>query len=194
MEEQVRRGPPEYFEIIAVKPHMTDVIDGVAEIALLLRPENGVDSPLTERDKRLGVLVSEFAATDYRDFAAKYQNFYAVREKKTGKIVAFRWLYGPADAADERDAGTKLIRELFGAVYVGKQIGVHPDYQDFGLGTAIVNYTSDTLRADVYNVALRENGGSSKFHRKLGYEPLHTFESKGYERTIFVKRWRPDTN
>ncbi len=193
MEEQDRPGLPERFEIIVVKPQPTEVIEGVAEIALLLRPENGVGSPLTDRDKTLGVLVSDFTAADYRDFAAKYQNFYAVREKKTGKIVAFRWLYGPMDAVDERDAGTKLIRQLFGAVYVGKQIGVHPDYRDFGLGTAIVHYTSETLKEDVYNVVLRQNNGSLKFHKKQTYEPLHTFVSNGYERTIFVKRWRPDT-
>jgi GNAT superfamily N-acetyltransferase len=183
-----RWGLREGFEVIAVKPHMTNVIDAITEIAFLLRPENGVGAPLTERDMARGALVSDFTAADYHAFAATYESFFAVRETATGRIAAFRWLYGPNDPADARDAGTKLIRELFGAVHVGKQIGVHPDYQGFGLGAALVNYTMSTLKADVYNVVLCENERSMTFHKKLGYEPLHTFTSKGNARTIFVKR------
>jgi GNAT superfamily N-acetyltransferase len=180
------------FEFIAVRPHMTDVIDGVAEIALLLRPEHGVGTPLTERDKARGALVSDFTTADYRAFAARYENFYAVRETATGRIAAFRWLYGPTDPADARDPGTELIRKLFGAVYVGKQIGVHPDYQGLGLGVALVNWTMNTLKADVYNVVLGDNERSLKFHIRQDYEPLHSFEAKGHARTIFVKRYRPN--
>ena len=186
-----REQMPQGFEFIAVRPHMTDVIDGVAEIARLLQPEHGSGAPLTERDRARGALVSDFTAADYRAFAAKYQNFYAIREIATGRIAAFRWLYGPDDAADERDPGTKLIREMYGAVYVGKQIGVHPDYQDLGLGVALVNWTMNTLKADVYNVVLGDNERSLQFHIRQGYEPLHSFEAKGHARTIFVKRYRP---
>jgi GNAT superfamily N-acetyltransferase len=182
----------EGFEIIAVRPHMTNVIDGVAEIALLLRPEQGANAPLTERDKARGALVSDFTAADYRDFAARYEHFHAARETTTGRIAAFRWLYGPDDPADPRDPGTGVIRELFGAVHVGKQIGVHPDYQGLGLGVALVNWTMNALKADVYNVVLRDNDKSLQFHLRQGYEPLHTFEAKGHARTIFVKRYCPD--
>jgi len=170
---------------------MTDVIDGVAEIAFLLRPEHGAGAPLTARDKARSALVSEFTAADYRAFAARYENFYAVRETATGRIAAFRWLYGPNDPADARDPGTALIRELFGAVHVGKQIGVHPDYRGLGFGVALVNWTMNRLKADVYNVVLRDNDKSMEFHMRQGYEPLHNFTSNGHARTIFVKRYRP---
>ena len=148
------------------------------------------------KKKKEDFLFPTGLSEDYQNLSKKYKNFWAVVDKNTGRIAAFRWLYSPDDALQENDYGSSLIRDLYGAVNIGKQIATHPKYREKGLATALIKHSMAKIRKDVFNIIVDNNKKSLGFHKSanLGYRRMYSFiHPDGTNRTIFVKKFRPDT-
>ena len=120
-------------------------------------------------------LLSGYERDDYQRFACANRLLVALED---GAPVAFIVIYPPEFPVDKGDAGTRCIRQMFGAVPVIKQIATARGHERRGLSRLLYQFVARRYPALPLFAAIAEqprNLGSERFHARLGFEPCARF-------------------